>query len=88
MTSTSVSARTAVRARAVTKVYGADNPGTTAEVGRGIGQPTQGVFSDVLVRRLPDGLVFGLPNEEFPTRTGRTFDGTRIPPQLTEPVFT
>ncbi|GGU97556.1 peptidase [Streptomyces filipinensis] len=61
-----------------------DRPGRTVR----IGQPTQGVFSDVMVRSLPDGLLFGLPNEEFLTRTGRTFDGTGIPPQLTEPVFT
>ncbi|GHE08213.1 S41 family peptidase [Streptomyces alanosinicus] len=61
-----------------------DRPGRTIR----IGQATQGVFSDVLGRRLPDGLAFGLPNEEFLTRTGRTFDGTGIPPQLTEPVFT
>ncbi|MGV4980848.1 S41 family peptidase [Streptomyces sp. NRAIS4] len=61
-----------------------DRPGRTVR----IGQPTQGVFSDVMVRYLPDGLGFGLPNEEYLTRTGRTFDGTGIPPQLTEPVFT
>ncbi|MER6566081.1 S41 family peptidase [Streptomyces sp. NPDC001093] len=61
-----------------------DRPGRTVR----IGQPTQGVFSDVMVRHLPDGLAFGLPNEEFLTRTGGTFDGTGIPPQLTEPVFT
>ncbi|MEK8169447.1 hypothetical protein NKH77_05490 [Streptomyces sp. M19] len=28
-----------------------------------------------------------LPNEEFLTRTGRTFDGTGIPPHSDEPVF-
>ncbi|MGW3208099.1 S41 family peptidase [Streptomyces sp. NPDC001135] len=61
-----------------------DRPGPTVR----IGQPTQGVFSDVMVCSLPDGLLFGLPNEEYLTRTGRTFDGTGIPPQLTEPVFT
>ncbi|MBX7552054.1 S41 family peptidase [Streptomyces sp. tea 10] len=61
-----------------------DRPARTVR----IGQPTQGVFSDVLMRNLPDGLVFGLPDEEYLTRTGRTFDGTGIPPQLTEPVFT
>ncbi|MGW7522415.1 S41 family peptidase [Streptomyces sp. NPDC054783] len=61
-----------------------DRPGRTVR----IGQPTQGVFSDVMVRDLPDGLLFGLPNEEYLTRTGRTYDGTGIPPQLTEPVFT
>ncbi|MFI1363421.1 S41 family peptidase [Streptomyces griseochromogenes] len=61
-----------------------DRPGRTVR----IGQPTQGVFSDVMVRHLPDGMVFALPNEEFLTRTGRTYDGTGIPPHLVEPVFT
>jgi hypothetical protein len=53
-----------------------------------IGQPTQGVFSDVMPRVLPNGWQFVLPNEEFLTRSGRTFDGPGIPPHLTEPVFT
>ncbi|MEU2062736.1 S41 family peptidase [Streptomyces sp. NPDC013455] len=61
-----------------------DRPGRTVR----IGQPTQGVFSDVMVRDLPGGMVCALPNEEFLTRTGRTFDATGIPPQVTEPVFT
>jgi hypothetical protein len=61
-----------------------DRPGRTVR----IGQPTQGVFSDVMIRTLPDGMLFALPNEEYLTRTGRTFDGPGIPPQLTEPVFT
>ncbi|MFG2128268.1 S41 family peptidase [Streptomyces sp. NPDC048751] len=61
-----------------------DRPGSTVR----IGQPTQGVFSDVMSRNLPNGMTAWLPNEEFLTRTGRTFDGTGIPPHLTEPVFT
>ncbi|MFD8721995.1 S41 family peptidase [Streptomyces sp. NPDC059629] len=61
-----------------------DRPGRTVR----IGQPTQGVFSDILVRYLPNGMSAWLPNEEYLTRTGRTFDGTGIPPQITEPVFT
>ncbi|MFF4314065.1 S41 family peptidase [Streptomyces sp. NPDC001507] len=61
-----------------------DRPGRTVR----IGQPTQGVFSDVMVRNLPDGMVVWLPNEEYLTRTGRTFDGTGIAPQISEPVFT
>ncbi|MEW2300701.1 S41 family peptidase [Streptomyces sp. NPDC006655] len=61
-----------------------DRPGRTVRVG----QPTQGVFSDILVRYLPDGMAAWLPNEEFLTRTGRTFDGAGIPPDITEPVFT
>lgn len=61
-----------------------DRPGRTVR----IGQPTQGVFSDVMARRLPNGMSAWLPNEEFLTPSGRTFDGTGIPPHLREPVFT
>ncbi|AXK37046.1 protease [Streptomyces armeniacus] len=61
-----------------------DRPGRTVR----IGEPTQGVFSDVLDRALPNGWEVGLPNEEFRTRDGRTFDGPGIPPDLAEPVFT
>ncbi|MCD9876221.1 S41 family peptidase [Streptomyces guryensis] len=61
-----------------------DRPGRTTR----IGQPTQGVFSDVMARKLPNAMTAWLPNEEFLTHTGHTFDGTGIPPQITEPVFT
>ncbi|MER0450061.1 S41 family peptidase [Streptomyces sp. Edi4] len=61
-----------------------ERPGKTVR----IGQPTQGVFSDVMLRKLPNDMSAWLPNEEFLTRSGRTFDGTGIPPHLTEPVFT
>nr|WP_189268849.1 S41 family peptidase [Streptomyces fuscichromogenes] len=61
-----------------------DRPGRTVR----IGQPTQGVFSDVMTRDLPNGMAVWLPNEEYLTRDDRTFDGTGIPPQITEPVFT
>ncbi|MFI6054573.1 S41 family peptidase [Streptomyces violascens] len=47
-----------------------------------IGQNTQGVFSDVLERRLPNGWAFGLPNEEYLTPSGQTFDGDGIPPDI------
>ncbi|MCT9145458.1 S41 family peptidase, partial [Streptomyces violarus] len=53
-----------------------------------IGQPTQGVFSDIMERNLPNGMTAILPNEEFLNRSGQTYDGTGIPPHLTEPVFT
>lgn len=61
-----------------------DRPGTTVR----IGQSTQRVFSDFLQRKLPNGMSAWLTDEEFLTRSGRTFDGTGIPPHLTEPVFT
>ncbi|MFF2809280.1 S41 family peptidase [Streptomyces sp. NPDC058000] len=53
-----------------------------------IGENTQGVFSDILERALPNGWSFGLPNEEFLTADGRTFDGPGIPPAVRAPVFT
>ncbi|KAB7833738.1 S41 family peptidase [Streptomyces mobaraensis] len=54
-----------------------------------IGENTQGAFSDILERRLPNGWTFGLPNEEF-MRPGdrRTYDVTGIPPVVRTPVFT
>ncbi|MFJ6137600.1 S41 family peptidase [Kitasatospora sp. NPDC092286] len=53
-----------------------------------IGENTQGVFSDVMIRLLSAHWAVGLPNEEFLTRDGRTFDGPGIPPQVPTPVFT
>ncbi len=52
-----------------------------------IGENTQGVFSDVLGRKLPNGWDFGLPNEVFRTPQGSTFDGPGIPPDIAVPVF-
>jgi C-terminal processing protease CtpA/Prc len=40
------------------------------------------------VRTPPNGWWFGLPNERYLTRTGTTFDGAGIPPQVRVPVFT
>jgi Peptidase family S41 len=60
--------------------------GRTPHVTR-IGENTQGVFSDVLGRRLPNGWRFGLPNEVFRTPEGTTFDGAGIPPDIVVPVF-
>ncbi|MFL5616381.1 MAG: S41 family peptidase [Gemmatimonadaceae bacterium] len=51
-----------------------------------IGQNTQGVFSDVLGRHLPNGWRFGLPNERFVTN-GKSYDGPGIPPMIVVPVF-
>jgi hypothetical protein len=60
--------------------------GRTPRVTR-IGENTQGVFSDVLSRRLPNGWRFGLPNEVFRTPQGTTFDGLGVPPDIVVPVF-
>jgi len=47
-----------------------------------VGQNTQGVFSDVLNRSLPNGWRFHLPNEIYFTADGKAFDGTGIPPDI------
>ena len=52
-----------------------------------IGENTQGVFSDVLGRTLPNGWQIGLPNELFLTENGNYFDGPGIPPDVEVPVF-
>jgi hypothetical protein len=52
-----------------------------------LGENTQGVFSDVLGRTLPNGWRFGLPNEIFLTESGQAFDGPGIPPHVAVPVF-
>jgi C-terminal processing protease CtpA/Prc len=61
--------------------------GRTPHVVR-VGEDTQGVFSDVLGREMPNGWSFGLPNEVFRTAQGTTFDGRGIPPDVIVPVFT
>jgi C-terminal processing protease CtpA/Prc len=53
-----------------------------------IGENTQGVFSDILTRQLPNDWWFGLPDEEYLTPTGRTYDFTGIPPAIRVPVLT
>jgi len=60
--------------------------GRTPHITR-IGENTQGVFSDVLGRSLPNGWLFGLPNEVYRTSDGRAFDGAGIPPDISVPVF-
>ena len=52
-----------------------------------IGEPTQGVYSDVLGRVLPNGWRFGLPNEVFLTEGGKHFEVVGVPPDIKVPVF-
>jgi hypothetical protein len=47
-----------------------------------IGLNTQGVFSDVLIRHLPNGWRFDLPNEVYLTSGGKAFDVTGVPPDI------
>jgi hypothetical protein len=52
-----------------------------------VGADTQGVFSDVLSRSLPNGWRFGLPNEVFLTERGEHFEARGVPPDVPVPVF-
>ncbi len=52
-----------------------------------IGENTEGDFSHVLGRRLPNGWRFGLPNEIYRTADGTIFDLVGIPPDIRVPVF-
>ena len=52
-----------------------------------VGANTQGVFSDVLVRKLPNGWRFGLPNEVYLTKDGKAFDGVGVPPDIEVSIF-
>ena len=52
-----------------------------------IGLDTEGVFSDVLGRSLPNGWRFRLPNEVYFTVEGKAFDGSGVPPDISVPFF-
>jgi hypothetical protein len=52
-----------------------------------VGEGTQGVFSDVLGRRLPNGWRFGLANERFVT-DGKSYDNVGISPDVAVESFT
>ena len=52
-----------------------------------IGLNTQGVFSDELDRVLPNGWRFGLSNEAYFTKDGKSFEGTGVPPDIEVPIF-
>lgn len=53
-----------------------------------IGDATQGVFSDVLNRLLPNGWTFFLPNEIYLDRDGKAYDMIGVPPDIALMPFT
>jgi len=52
-----------------------------------IGEHTNGVFSGVPNRHLPNGWIFGLPNELYLTERGTSFDVSGIPPTIAVPTL-
>ncbi|MFM2313911.1 MAG: hypothetical protein RLZZ04_3187 [Cyanobacteriota bacterium] len=53
-----------------------------------VGETTQGVYSDVLGKTLPNGWKVGFGNELFLTEEGKTFETKGIPADVQVPVFT
>jgi S-formylglutathione hydrolase FrmB len=53
-----------------------------------VGENTQGVFSDVWGRRLPNGWTFGVPTELYLTKDGKSFDAKGVPPHVRAPALT
>ena len=47
-----------------------------------VGQRTRGVFSDILPRVLPNGWLFGLPNEKYLDTAGNSYDEVGILPHI------
>jgi hypothetical protein len=52
-----------------------------------IGEPTLGILSDNLYKRLPNGWEVGLSNERYTAPGGEVYEGTGIPPQVPAPVW-
>jgi Peptidase family S41 len=53
-----------------------------------IGTNTQGAFSDMQTRVLPNGWSFGLPSETYETPNGQRFEGIGIAPEMEVSSFT
>lgn len=53
-----------------------------------VGATTQGVFSDDMSRKLPNGWTFTLGNEEYTASDGHNYEGEGIPPTVSTPVLT
>jgi carboxyl-terminal processing protease len=52
-----------------------------------VGERTPGALSDIQMKALPDGGLFGLPNQMTLSATGATYDGRGIPPEVGMIVF-
>jgi carboxyl-terminal processing protease len=52
-----------------------------------IGDPTLGILSDNLYKRLPNGWEVGLSNERYETPGGELYEGTGIPPHFPADVW-
>jgi len=53
-----------------------------------VGQATQGAFSDILKKTLPNGFQINLSNERYLTLNGEWLEGKGVPVDIEVPVFT
>jgi hypothetical protein len=56
-------------------------PGTTV-----VGEDTRGAFSDMLMKRLPNGWLYTISNEEYRDADGRCYEKSGYPPEILAPV--
>jgi C-terminal processing protease CtpA/Prc len=47
-----------------------------------VGENTQGVYSEIVGRTLPNGWNVSLPTEVYETAAGRSFDGVGVAPDI------
>lgn len=52
-----------------------------------IGETTEGILSDILVKPLPNGWAVGLSNEVYLDAEGTSFEGVGVSPDIEVPVF-
>ncbi|MFN0181316.1 MAG: S41 family peptidase, partial [Gemmatimonadales bacterium] len=52
-----------------------------------VGEATQGIFADELIRQLPNGWRFQLSSERYLAPDGTDYEGAGIPPDRLVPVF-
>ena len=52
-----------------------------------IGEETRGVFSDILLRHLPNGLLYALPNEVYLSEGGKSYAAVGVPPHIPIQTF-
>jgi C-terminal processing protease CtpA/Prc len=52
-----------------------------------VGDPTLGILSDNLYKRLPNGWEVGLSNERYETPDGELYEGVGIPPHVCAEVW-
>jgi len=51
-----------------------------------VGEATRGAMSDMLYKRLPNGWVYTLSNQEYRARDGLCYEASGYPPDIAAPM--